>query len=207
MVYGVWCIVQRLWSVGYGLGCMLNKWCMMYSGNAFAAMCMVQYMCICISFVFPLSRLFTLWLHTSCCRFGVPRAESKLASTAGAGSLLLEFQVCTSVYHMLHIIAHIITHLNTLHNISHIITHTHHNSSPSPSPPLPGQLLSYLTGEAKFGEAAFSALQALAAHRSPLNLTGMLVYSAAHAEDYRSPTEHVILIILLHEPAHSTARK
>jgi len=27
-------------------------------------------------------------------RYGVPRGETKIASTAGAGSLLLEFQVC-----------------------------------------------------------------------------------------------------------------
>ena len=58
-------------------------------------------------------------------RYGVPSGETKIASTAGAGSLLVEFQV-----------------------------------------------LSCLCGQAKFGEAAFTAMKALYQRRSPIGLLG-----------------------------------
>lgn len=58
-------------------------------------------------------------------RFGVPKGETKIASTAGAGSLLLEFQI-----------------------------------------------LSHLTGEDRYGNAAFTATEALYNRRSTLDLLG-----------------------------------
>ncbi len=75
-------------------------------------------------------------------RHGVPKGETSVSSTAGAGSLLVDFEVC---------LAHLI--------VSHVMIFFL-------------QVLSRLTGNPKYGLAAEAAIVALLSKRSEIGLLG-----------------------------------